>query len=777
MKKITTILLSILTIFNINAAQHYIEASNFSYTPSSLTINQGDTVTWINTGGTHDVNGDINAQTGSSFNNPVSFYLSAVNSPDTIGSYVFTVTGSYDYDCSIGSHAAMGMVASINVVSPPNTVYDIISNSPDHTTLETAIDACSLDGTLSGSGPFTVFAPTDNAFNNLPAGTLTALLNDIPALTDILLHHVVGDSVMSGMLSNNQIVTTLLGTDVTVTINSNGDVYIDNAMVTVVDLVGDNGVVHVIDAVMVPVTSSNSVYDIISASPSHTTLNTAVMACNLMGTLSGPGPFTVFAPTDNAFNNLPAGTVSALLNDIPTLTDILLHHVVGDSVMSGMLSNNQIVTTLLGTDVTVTIDSNGNVFIDNALVTLADVVGDNGVVHIIDAVLLPNFDCNGVIDGPALVDTCGDCQLAYIYDYVTHNVTFLNDTNNVVLGATEVLVLPDNPMNPYWNSGCVPNTVYDIISNSVDHTTLKAAIDACSLDGTLSGPGPFTVFAPTDNAFGNLPAGTVTALLNDIPALTDILLHHVVGDSVMSGMLSNNQIVTTLLGTDVTVTINSNGDVYIDNAMVTVVDLVGDNGVVHVIDAVMVPVTSSNSVYDIISASPSHTTLNTAVMACNLMGTLSGPGPFTVFAPTDNAFNNLPAGTVSALLNDIPTLTDILLHHVVGDSVMSGMLSNNQIVTTLLGTDVTVTINSNGDVYIDNAMVTVVDLVGDNGVIHVIDAVLLPNISSQVDIPNSSNIKYLHTLNILGVEVNDNLKNQLLFRVYSDGSIEKIVNK
>ena len=777
MKKITTILLSILTIFNINASHHYIEASNFSYVPSSLTIHQGDTVTWVNTGGTHDVNGDINAQTGSSFNNPVSFYLSAVNSPDTIGSYIFTVSGSYDYDCSIGSHAAMGMVASINVISPPNSVYDIISNSLDHTTLETAIDACGLDGTLSGPGPFTVFAPTDNAFNNLPAGTVTALLNDIPALTDILLHHVVGDSVMSGMLSNNQIVTTLLGTDVTVTINSNGDVYIDNAMVTVVDLVGDNGVVHVIDAVMVPVTSSNSVYDIISASPSHTTLNTAVVVCSLDGTLSGPGPFTVFAPTDNAFNNLPAGTVTALLNDIPALTDILLHHVVGDSVMSGMLSNNQLVTTLLGSDITVTINSNGDVYIDNAMVTLADVVGDNGVVHIIDAVLLPNFDCNGVIDGPALVDTCGDCQLAYIYDYVTHNVTFLNDTNNVVLGATEVLVFPDNPMNPYWNSGCLPNTVYDIISNSVDHTTLKASIDACSLDGTLSGPGPFTVFAPTDNAFGNLPAGTVTALLNDIPALTDILLHHVVGDSVMSGMLSNNQIVTTLLGTDVTVTINSNGDVYIDNAMVTVVDLVGDNGVVHVIDAVMVPVTSSNSVYDIISASPSHTTLNTAVVVCSLDGTLSGPGPFTVFAPTDNAFNNLPAGTVTALLNDIPALTDILLHHVVGDSVMSGMLSNNQIVTTLLGTDVTVTINSNGDVYIDNAMVTVVDLVGDNGVIHVIDAVLLPNISSQVDISNNSNIKYLHTLNILGVEVDDNLKNQLLFRVYSDGSIEKIVNK
>ena len=256
MKKITTFILSLLTTLALNGATHIIGASNFTYSPSSLTINQGDTVTWINNGGFHDVNGDINSLTGTSFNNPVSFYLSPVNSPDTIGSYVFTVPGVYDYDCSIGAHAASGMVASINVIIPPNSVYDIISNSINHTTLETAINACSLDGTLSGPGPFTVFAPTDGAFNNLPAGTVTALLNDIPALTDILLHHVVGDSVMSGMLSNNQVVTTLLGTDVTVTINSNGDVYIDNAMVTVVDLVGDNGVVHVIDAVLLPTISS-----------------------------------------------------------------------------------------------------------------------------------------------------------------------------------------------------------------------------------------------------------------------------------------------------------------------------------------------------------------------------------------------------------------------------------------------------------------------------------------------------------------------------------------
>ena len=346
--------------------------------------------------------------------------------------------------------------------------------------------------------------------------------------------------------------------------------------------------------------SSNTVYDIVSSSTDHSTLKTAIDACSLDGVLSGPGPFTLFAPTDAAFNLLPAGTVTALLNDIPQLTDILIHHVVADSVMSTMLTNGQIVTTLLGTDVTVTINANG-VFIDNAQVTVADLVADNGVVHVIDVVLLPPKDCKGITNGTAMVDTCGTCHQAYIYNFITHQVVFVDNANILVAGvdydpSTDIVVFPNDVNNPYWND--CPNMVYDIVSNSTDHTTLKTAIDACSLDGVLSGPGPFTLFAPTDAAFNLLPAGTITALLNDIPQLTNILKHHVVADSVMSTMLTNGQVVTTLFGTDVIVTINANG-VFIDNAQVAVADLVADNGVVHVIDAVLLPNATAVSEFEI----------------------------------------------------------------------------------------------------------------------------------------------------------------------------------
>ena len=389
--KLFLMLLTCFFVSSLSATIHTINAGSYYYAPSFLLINQGDTIQWVNDGGNHDVNADVNSQTGSSFNNPVSFQSNTTNVVGAIiYTHFFTTPGTYNYDCSVGSHAAAGMIGTIVVGSLNNSIYDIVSNSADHTTLKVAIDACALNGVLSDPGSLTLFAPTDAAFNLLPAGTVAALLADIPQLTDILKHHVVGASVMSGMLSNNQVVTTLNG-DVTVTI-SGSSVFIESgngtiAQVTGADIVADNGVVHVIDAVLLPA-PPNSIYDIVSNSTDHTTLKAAIDACALDGTLSGAGPFTLFAPTDAAFNLLPAGTVTALLADIPQLTDILKHHVVGDSVLSTMLSNNLVVPTLNG-DVLVTINSMSEVFIDNGQVTGADILADNGVVHVIDAVLLP----------------------------------------------------------------------------------------------------------------------------------------------------------------------------------------------------------------------------------------------------------------------------------------------------------------------------------------------------------------------------------------------------
>ncbi|MFM7725576.1 MAG: fasciclin domain-containing protein, partial [Flavobacteriales bacterium] len=212
------------------------------------------------------------------------------------------------------------------------------------------------------------------------------------------------------------------------------------------------------------------------------------------------------------------------------------------------------------------------------------------------------------------------------------------------------------------------NTILDIVVNSPDHNTLEAAVLAAGLQDALAGPGPFTVFAPTDAAFAALPAGTIETLLADpTGALTQVLLYHGVAGVALSTDLSNGMMVETLQGQNVTVTINANG-VFINDAQVIIADIMADNGVVHVIDAVLVPEQTSvpTTVVDIIVNSPNHNTLETAVIAAGLADDLSADGPFTVFAPTDAAFAALPATLIAQLLAD-PTgqLTQILLYHVV----------------------------------------------------------------------------------------------------------------
>jgi uncharacterized surface protein with fasciclin (FAS1) repeats len=401
------------------------------------------------------------------------------------------------------------------------TVVDIIADSPDHDTLETAIIAAGLDDDLAGEGPFTVFAPTDDAFKALPAGALDVLLADPTGLlTNALLYHMASGKLMSTDLSDGQIITTLSGLDVTVTVNQDG-IFINNAKVTVADLEADNGVVHVVDAVIVP--QGTTVMDVIAASPLHDTLEAALIFTGLDDTLRGEGPFTVFAPTDDAIKNLPAGTLESLLTDTANaLTNILLYHVVSGKLMSDDLSDGQTLTTLLGKDVQVTINQDG-VFINNAKVMVADLEASNGVVHVIDAVLIP----------------------------------------------------------PTY-------TVMDIIANSPAHDTLELALIYAGLNDDLAGQGPFTVFAPTDDAVKALPPGTLPGLLADPEAITDFLLYHMAEGKYMSADMTDGQMITTLLDEDVVVTINQEG-LFINDAKVTVADLEADNGVVHVIDAVLFP--------------------------------------------------------------------------------------------------------------------------------------------------------------------------------------------
>ena len=319
------------------------------------------------------------------------------------------------------------------------------SNSPIHTTLVAAVKAAGLVETLQGEGPFTVFAPTDDAFAALPEGTVETLLKpeNKEMLTKVLTCHVVAANAMSdaiqGMIADDagrHPVPTVGGCTLQAYMEGDQIKLEDEtggiATVTIADVVQSNGVIHVIDAVLLPGSEEAAEApaaapaapaasgdgnptvggaamfadrDIVANavnSPIHTTLVAAVQAAGLVETLQGPGPFTVFAPTDEAFAALPAGTVETLLKpeNKDTLTKVLTAHVVPGRLtaadltagLSGKAFNN--LQTVSGDALSVQKTASGAVYVfdesGNAWeVTTADVMQSNGVIHVVEGVLLP----------------------------------------------------------------------------------------------------------------------------------------------------------------------------------------------------------------------------------------------------------------------------------------------------------------------------------------------------------------------------------------------------
>jgi transforming growth factor-beta-induced protein len=263
------------------------------------------------------------------------------------------------------------------------------------TTLVAGVQAAELVDTLKSEGPFTVFAPTDDAFAKLPNGTLETLLmpENKQALTDILLYHVVPGNVMAADVVNLESATTALGQDVAIRVEG-GKVFINDAEVVITDIETSNGTIHVIDSVILPPAEEaavpGTIVDIAVADGRFSTLVAAVTAAELVDTLNGEGPFTVFAPTNDAFAALPAGTLDSLLlpENKQILTDILLYHVVSGKVMAADVVGLSAAPTVLGQDISIIVD-NGNVFLNgNVQVIITDIEASNGVIHVIDAVLL-----------------------------------------------------------------------------------------------------------------------------------------------------------------------------------------------------------------------------------------------------------------------------------------------------------------------------------------------------------------------------------------------------
>jgi uncharacterized surface protein with fasciclin (FAS1) repeats len=336
-------------------------------------------------------------------------------------------------------------------------------------------------------------------------------------------------------------------------------------------------------------------------SADHTTLVAAVQAAGLVETLQGAGPFTVFAPTNDAFAALPAGTVETLLlpENKEMLTQVLTCHVVGAEVFSDAIGQMIVddggahtVETLGGCmleakmegDALTLTDENGTV----ANVTIADVDQSNGVIHVIDAVLTPAAEEAAAAPAPDAMAPEAEATDAMATDAeMAPDAAAMDTGGNPEVGGA--------PMYP-------ARTIVENAVNSADHTTLVAAVQAAGLAETLSGPGPFTVFAPVNAAFEALPAGTVDTLLlpENKDQLTKVLTAHVVPGSLTAEALAaaadgeGFAHLQTVSGDALSVQIRPSGAAYVFDESgnvfeVTTPDVMQSNGVIHVVEGVLLP--------------------------------------------------------------------------------------------------------------------------------------------------------------------------------------------
>jgi len=584
-------------------------------------------------------------------------------------------------------------------VEDVSTIVNLAVDSADLTSLVAALDRANLVSTLNGEGPFTVLAPTNNAFAAFLSANNFNSLEDVPVdiLTKVLLNHVISGSLISTDLSTgyaNTLATSAASqTPLSIYVDtSNGVKFNGVSSVSAADILAVNGVIHKVDEVI----GLPNIVTFATADPIFSTLVSALTRSDLttdfVGVLStdsatAPAPFTVFAPINDAFNRLLTELNLTSLSQIdePTLDVVLKNHVVGGAnVLDSNLTDNLTISTL-GGDIT------------------ADISG-----------------------GARLTDSSGR-----VSDIIATNV----QANNGVIHAINKVILPlQQPTT---------NNIVDVAVGSENLSTLVAALERADLVTTLANQGPFTVLAPSNEAFNTFLSDNGFSNLDDVPVdvLNNILRNHVIGGRLESTDLTTGYASTfaTTSASDASMSIfidTSNGVTFNGVSSVTNANIEADNGIVHLVDAVI----GLPSVVTFAVADPTFSTLVAALtrddLTTDFVGVLStatgtSPAPFTVFAPTNDAFGSLLSELGIAGLADIdePTLEAVLKNHVVaGANVFDTDLTDNLTITTLGGD---ITANVTGGVTLTDANGRVSDIIttnvqANNGIIHAINKVILP---------------------------------------------------
>ena len=511
----------------------------------------------------------------------------------------------------------------------------------DFNSLLNGIRVAGLAGTLDGDGPFTLFAPKDAAFAKIPEGELAALMANETMISEVLTYHVVPGKVMSANLSNGMILPTLQGENLTVTIIDNSPVMINDAKVVQPDMVVKNGVIHFIDTVLIPATAGDKASQEAQQDAAQEAQEGNVTASNLDG---------VFWTLDSLLNSegetvsvLPNTEVTTLFQDGRISGNAGCNNYAAEYESIGYnLTIGPITSTLMMCDENIS-NQETDFLSDLGNAASYSISGNQlRIMNSSEAVILSysaaqpmplvgtlwqmtsyNNGMGGLVSAQANINTTAlfgkDGSLEGFAGCNQYHAAYQTNDSQIKIGPTAttrmaceetVMEMEMDYLNALQSAASYEVQAGDLTLFDANDTkavtfksmrivetamaggnfsTLVSAIQKAGLVDTLNGEGPFTVFAPNDEAFAKIPEEELAALMANKTMLSEVLTYHVVSGKVMSADLSDGMTVPTVQGENLTITITEDDTVMINDAKVVQADMVVKNGVIHFIDTVLMP--------------------------------------------------------------------------------------------------------------------------------------------------------------------------------------------
>uniref|UniRef100_A0A8C8F3W0 Periostin n=1 Tax=Oncorhynchus tshawytscha TaxID=74940 RepID=A0A8C8F3W0_ONCTS len=561
------------------------------------------------------------------------------------------------YECCPGYMKLEGM-KGCPAVAPIDHVYGTLGLVKARTTQKYSA-LSKLREEIEGKGSFTMFSPSDEAWDLLDPEVLGALVSNVNIeLYNALHYHMVNHRMLTKDLKNDMSITSMYNNQgLYINHYSNGIVTVNCARIIHGNQVATNGVVHVIDRVITNVV--NTIQDALGVDDDLSSFSAVALASGVMEKLGQPGHFTLFAPTDDAFKNLEAGFLERIMGDNPIAYALVNYHLLNSVQCSEAIMAGSVHETAEGSTVEIGCDGDSLTVNGIKMVLKKDIVTTNGVIHLIDRVLIPD-------------------------------------------SAKEVM---------------------EMVGES--QSTFRDMVSELGLSAAMKPETEYTLLAPLNTAFSD----EVMSL--DQSLLKVILENHILKQKHKLSELYNGQLLETVAGKRIRVFIYRTA-VCIENSCMVRGSKEGSNGAIHLMRSLIKP--AQTTIYKVLMADGRFNIFLSLMKSAGLTELLKQEGSYTVFAPTDEAFDGLTERDITLLASDVNALRTILLYHFSNGVFINGGLEGGvtNLLKTIQGHNLQV-LSVNKSIQVNSLDVPDIDLMATNGVIHVVKNILYPGDPSDAE--------------------------------------------